>query len=146
MRLVTSMMTTKEMLDNDVENVVKIFRSKFNNRIEAQKFKYDDRRYYEVDIDIFEISFSKEKIYDNINNLISIYEEILVTISSEIDFIVANDDTDSEILRYEKDKNDIKDFGLFVTKRKISCAKPYYSSEICSAYVNLTYVSFGVYY
>lgn len=146
MRLVTSMMTTQEMSDADIAKAAKIFQGRFNNRLETQKYKYDDRKYFEVDIDVFEVDFSKENIYDDINKLISAYEEIMNTVSLQIDFISANDDTDTEITRYENDKNDIKDFGLFVTKREIPDVKPYYSSKNCYAYVNLTHVSFGVYY
>ena len=70
----------------------------------------------------------------------------MISLSLEIDFIAANDDTDTEIIRYEKNQNDIKSFGLFVTKRNIPDIIPYYSSKTCNAYVNLTHVSFGIYY
>jgi hypothetical protein len=92
-----------------------------------------------------DVKFTKETLYDGINQLILAYEEILNTLPLQIDFIAANDDTETEVLRYEKNINDIKDFGLFLTTRTIPNLKPYYSSEICSAYVNLTHVSFGVY-
>ncbi|MNW17279.1 hypothetical protein D3C71_2164090 [compost metagenome] len=67
------------------------------------------------------------------------------TLTLQIDFIAGNDDTDSAIIIYEQDNEDIKNFGLFVTNRTIPNIQPYYSSQICNAYVNLTHVSFGVY-
>ncbi|HBV68411.1 MAG TPA: hypothetical protein DEF04_09645 [Clostridiales bacterium] len=146
MTFVTSMMTTKELSDDDIEKTVKIITSKFNNTVKISKYNYDDRQYYEVDIDLLDVDFSKESIYHDINKLISAYEEIMDAVSLEIDFIAANDDTDTEILRYENNANDIKDFGLFVTNRNIPNIRPYYSSKICNAYVNLTHVSFGAYF
>lgn len=146
MRLVTTMMTTKEMPDYDVKKAMQIISRKFNYKVTSSKHNYGDRRYFEADIDLMDVEFSKETLYDEINKLISACEEIMNTIPMQIDFIAANDDTETEIARYEKDLNDVKDFGLFVTKRTIPNLKPYYSSKTCNAYVNLTYVSFGVYH
>jgi hypothetical protein len=146
MRLVTTMMTTKEMTDYDVQQAEQIISRRFNNKVKSSKHNFGDRRYFETDLDILGVEFTKETLYDGINRLISAYEEIMNTIPIQIDFISANDDTETEIARYEKDTNDVRDFGLFVTKRAIPNLKPYYSSKNCNAYVNLTYVSFGVYY
>ena len=146
MRLVTTMMTTKEIPDYDVQKAVQVISRKFNYKVTSSKHNFGDRRYFETDIDILDIEFTKENLYDGINRLISACEEIMNTIPMQIDFIAANDDTETEIAKYEKDTNDVKDFGLFVTKRLIPNLKPYYSSKNCNAYVNLTYVSFGVYY
>lgn len=145
MRLVTSMLTKKELERENIETAVKILQTRFQNRAEVQKFKYDDRKYFETDIDLFDVVFSEEQIYEDINKLISAYEEIMCIISMDIDFIAANDDTETEIQKYEKDENDIRDFGLFVTKRKIPGIEPYLCSTICNAYLNLKYVSFGIY-
>ncbi|KEQ21983.1 hypothetical protein [Paenibacillus tyrfis] len=146
MRLVTTMMTTEELSDSDISKATNILLSRFKNKFEIYKYNYDGRKYREVDIDLFDVVFSKEKIYDEIDNLISAYEEIMNTIPIQIDFIAGNDDTDSAVIKYEQDIQDIKDFGLFVTKRTIPNIQPYYSSQICNAYVNLTHVSFGIYY
>ncbi|MCM3702486.1 hypothetical protein [Paenibacillus macerans] len=146
MRLVTTMMTTEEMSDSDISKATEILLSQFNKKYEINKYYYDDRKFREVDIDLFDVVFSREKIYDDIDKLISAYEEILKTVSLQIDFIAGNDDTDSAVIKYEQNNEDIKDFGLFVTKRTIPNLHPYYSSQICNAYVNLTHVSFGVYY
>lgn len=146
MRLVTTMMTTKEIPDYHVQKTVQIISHKFNYKVTSSKHNFGDRRYFETDVDILDIEFTKENLYDGINRLISAYEEIINTIPMQIDFIAANDDTETEIAKYEKDTNDVKDFGLFVTKRLIPNLKPYYSSKNCNVYVNLTYVSFGVYY
>jgi hypothetical protein len=145
MRLVTSMMTTEEMLEGDISKATEIILSNFKSEFEIYKDSYNDRKYHEVDIDLFNVFFSKERIHDDIDKLISAYEEIMKTLSLQIDFIAGNDDTDSAIIIYEQDNEDIKNFGLFVTNRTIPNIQPYYSSQICNAYVNLTHVSFGVY-
>lgn len=146
MILVTTMMTTREIEDNFVQKAVQIITNKMGYSAKSSKHNYGDRRYFETDIDLQDIEFTKETLHDGIHQLISAYEEILSIVPFQIDFITANDDTDSFILRYEKDINDVKDFGLFVTKRTIPGLKPYYSSKNCNAYLNLTHVSFGVYY
>lgn len=146
MRLVTTMMTKEKLSDDKISDAINILQKEFKNRYEIYKYKYDDSKYYETDIDLFDVIFTKHDIYTNISKLISCYENIMHKISVDIDFIAANDDTHNEVLRYEKNSNDIKDFGLFVTKREIPNAVPYYSSKNCNAYVNLTHVSFGVYY
>lgn len=145
MRLVTSMMTSKEMMESDIKKAVAIFEQMYNCKISYSKFKYDDRKFYETDIDLVDIVFSKSTLSAEIKKLISLYEQIMEELSMDIDFITANDDTETEIMKYENDINDVKNFGLFVTKRTISNLEPYYSSLECNAYVNLTYVSFGVY-
>jgi hypothetical protein len=146
MRLVTTMMTAEEMSDSDISKATDILLSQFNKKYEINKYYYDDSKYREVDIDLFDVAFSRERIYDDIDKLISAYEEILKTVSNQIDFIAGNDDTHSAVIKYEQNNEDIKDFGLFVTRRTIPNLQPYYSSQICNAYVNLTHVSFGVYY
>jgi hypothetical protein len=146
MRLVTTMMTTNEMEDYDIQRAMQIISCRFNCKASSSKHNYGDRKYFEVDIDLLNVEFTHETLYDGINKLISAYEEIMKTTPIQIDFIAANDDTEIEIAKYEKDINDVKDFGLFVTNRKIPNLKPYYTSNICNAYVNLTHVSFGIYY
>lgn len=145
MKLVTTMMTTKEIPDNDVQKAKNILSKKLGYMATSSKHNYGDRKYFEADIDLINVEFTKNTLYDGINKLIAAYEEILSKIPIQIDFIAANDDTEIEIAKYEKDTDDVKNFGLFVTKRTIPNLKPYYSSEKCNAYVNLTYVSFGVY-
>lgn len=145
MTLVTSMMTAKELADSDIIKASKIIEKALGFKTRVQKYKFDNRKYYEVDIDLLDVSFAKQSLYLKIDKLISAYERIIETVSAEIEFIAANDDTETEILRYERDRNDVFDFGLFVAKRRISGAKPYYSSRHCHAYLNLTHVSFGVY-
>jgi len=146
MVLVTTMMTTREMTDNEVDQALKIIANKMGKTAKSSKHNYGDRIYFETDIDLIDVEFTKKTLQEGIHQLIFAYEEILETLPIQIDFIAANDDTETEILRYEKDINDVRDFGLFVTKRTIPGIEPYYFSEICNAYVNLTHVSFGVYY
>jgi len=145
MILVTTMMTNREMTDNEVQQAIEIITCKMGNTAKSSKYKYSDRRYFEVDIDLLDVEFTKETLHIGLSRMISAYEEILKALPLEIDFIAANDDTETEILRYEGDINDVKDFGLFVTKRTVPNLMPYYTSKSCNAYVNLTHVSFGVY-
>ncbi|MBP1999094.1 hypothetical protein J2Z69_000113 [Paenibacillus shirakamiensis] len=145
MRLVTTMMTETEMSDSDISKATDILRSQFNKKYEIQSFYYDDSKYREFDNDLFDVDFSSERIYDDIDKLIFAYEEILKTVSHEIDFIAGNDDTHFAVVSYEQNNENIENFGSFVTRRIIPKLQPYYSSQICNAYVNLTHVSFGVY-
>ena len=146
MILVTSMMTITELSDGDVQKALEIISKKLNYKAISSKHHYNDRRYFEVDIDLLDVKFTSDTLYEGIDNLISAYEEILNATQIQIDFIAANDDTETEISRYEKDTNDVRDFGLFVTRRVIPNLEPYYSSKTCNAYLNLTHVSFGVYF
>lgn len=145
MRLVTSMMTTTEMTDDEINKAVEIFLSEFQTDYKSYKYNYDDNKYCEVDIDLLDVTFTKDTMDKDLHKLIVIYEKIMKLLPQEIDFIASNDDTSTEVLKYEKDNTDIKNFGLFVTNRKIPEIEPYYTSEICNAYVNLDHVSFGVY-
>lgn len=145
MRLVISMLTLQKISDKNKNDILNILIDNYNYKMEIYTFNYDDRVFHEVDIDIFNIHFKKKKLYTELNKLINICENILINISNEIDFIISNDDTDAMILCYEKDINDIGDFGLFITKRIVPNLKPYYSSDICNAYVNLKHTSFGIY-
>ena len=143
MRLVTSILSLLELNNYEVSRAQKSMQEMFSNKIEVQRYKYDDRMYYEVDIDLLDVEFCKENIDDELYKLIRVYEDIINIVSVDLDIICANDDTETEIMKYEKDKNNIKDFGLFITKRKIPGVDPYYTSDICNAYVNFEYVSFG---
>ena len=146
MRLVTSMLTNHELSDDQIAKAVSIITDAFNYRYEVFKFGlYEDRDFFDVDIDLYDVLFTRNTLYDQLNKLISVYEKILQELMVDIDFIAANDDTEGEVQIYSKDRNDIKDFGLFVTKRKIPNVIPYYVSKTCNAYVNLKHVSFGVY-
>ena len=144
MRLINSIMSIQELSENDICKISKIFRQKYTNTLEIQKFKYDDRKYYEVDFDLINIKFQIQKIQDELNKLIACYEKIFQVVHTDIDIIAANDDTETEILKYEQDHNDIKSFGLFATTRVIPNIRPYYSSDICNVYLNFENVSFGV--
>ena len=144
MRLVNSFMTIEEMNNEDVNLIIQIIKDKYPNNLEVQKYKFEKRKYFETDFDLIDFNFIQEKIYEEIDGLISMYEEIKKSISCEIDIIVANDDTETEILKYEKDMNNVESFGLFVTSRVIPNIKPYYSSNICNVYLNFKFVSFGV--
>lgn len=140
------MMTREEIADDYLQKAADILEQSFKYRTEISKHRYEDRQYFEADIDLLNVEFTRDTLHSGLERLIYAYEQIMSFVPMQIDFIAANDDTETEISRYEKDINDVKDFGLFVTSRTIPKLQAYYSSDICTAYVNLTHVSFGVYY
>ena len=145
MKLVASIMTKEEMAEHDVQTAINILTETFHCKAKATKYKYQERKYYETDIDLLNVQFTKKSLYSDLDKLVLAFEEILGKIPQQMEIIIANDDTETEITQYEKDQNNIKDFGLFITGRIIPDIQPYYSSETCNAYLNLTYVSFGIY-
>ena len=138
-------MTKEEIPDSVIELATKILEESFNKKHKIYRFKFDENQYFETDIDLFDVCFTKKNLHENIKKLILCYEHIMRSVSIEIDFISANDDTNDEVSTYEQNQSDIGNFGLFVTSRVIPEIAPYYSSTTCNAYVNLLYVSFGVY-
>ncbi|KZE12602.1 MULTISPECIES: hypothetical protein [Priestia] len=144
MRLVNTLLSEHELKKEDIEVICNIFKKQYDENIEVNSYKYDDRKYYETDFDIIDVEFLKENIYVEIDKLIKIHEKIIQLVNQNVEIIVANDDTDTEIQIFEKNCNDISGFGLFITSRKILELEPYYTSDICKAYLNFENVSFGV--
>ncbi|MED3958633.1 hypothetical protein P4629_05645 [Priestia aryabhattai] len=144
MRLVNTLLSEHELKKEDIEVICNIFKKQYDENIEVNSYKYDDRKYYETDFDIIDVEFLKENIYIEIDKLIKIHEKIIQLVNHNVEIIVANDDTDTEIQIFEKNCNDISGFGLFITSRKILELEPYYTSDICNAYLNFENVSFGV--
>lgn len=144
MRLVNTLLSEHELKKEDIEVICNIFKKQYDENIEVNSYKYDDRKYYETDFDIIDVEFLKENIYREIDKLIKIHEKIIQLVNQNVEIIVANDDTDTEIQIFEKNCNDISGFGLFITSRKILELEPYYTSDICNAYLNFENVSFGV--
>ncbi|MCR6095419.1 hypothetical protein HXA31_11600 [Salipaludibacillus agaradhaerens] len=130
MRLVNTYLSKHELKKEDIEVICNIFKKQYDENIEVNSYKYDDRKYYETDFDIIDIEFLKEKIYIEIDKLIKIHEKIIQSVNQEVEIIVANDDTDTEIQVIENNCNDISGFGLFITSRKIQHLEPYYTSDI----------------
>lgn len=145
MNLVITIMTKEILEQNQIDNVTKILCDFFNAHAKIFIFNNHDSQYYETDIDLYDINFSQAECMKEIDSLIAVLENILSTISINADIIVANDDTTVEVIKYEKDYNDIADFGLFVTKRVIPGVVPYRVSMPYYAYVNLRHVAFGNY-
>lgn len=141
MRLVITLMTARKISNENREKIEKIFSDEFSSRHKI--FEYQEESFFELDIDLLEVNFSKETIYDSINILINICEKILTDIQDGIDFIIANDDTSTEVDKYVKDWNDVKDFGLYITPRLIPNLRPFRDSQISKAYLNFEYTSFG---
>ncbi|MED4390459.1 hypothetical protein C1N83_25945 [Priestia aryabhattai] len=144
MRLVNTLLSEHELKKEDIEVICNIFKKQYDENIEVNSYKYDDRKYYETDFDIIDVEFLKGNIYIEIDKLIKIHEKIIQLVNQNVEIIVANDDTDTEIQIFEKNCNDISGFGLFITSRKILELEPYYTSDICNAYLNFENVSFGV--
>lgn len=144
MRLVNTYLSLQELKKPAIEVIYNLLMEQYTKKAEVNRYKYDDRKYYETDFDLIEIEFHKENIYKEIDKLIKVHEKAIHTIEQNVEIIVANDDTDTEIQIFEGNCNDVSGFGLFITKRKIQELKPYYSSDICNAYLNFDNVSFGV--
>ena len=143
MRLVTSIMTIEKLEKEERAKILEIFRKEYSNKAETFMYDYEENKFHEYDVDLLDIEFSKDTIYEDINKLIMVYEKIIDIVPFSVDFIAGNDDTGSAVDIYEKDWCDIESFGLFVTTRDIKGISPYYSSKICNAYLNFEYVSFG---
>lgn len=139
-------MSTVEIGKDEINEISNIFSQRYTHHLEIQKYKYAERKYFEIDFDLIDFNFTRDSIYKEINELILVYEEIFKAVTPKIEIIAANDDTETEILKYEEDRNNIESFGLFVTNRAIPNIKPYYSSNICNVYLNFEFVSFGVMY
>lgn len=144
MRVVNTYLAVNEIKRQDIAIICGLFSKEYAENIEVNSYKYEDRKYFETDFDIIDVEFKKENIYKEIDKLINIHERAIQLINQDVDIIVANDDTDAEIQLFEKNCNDISGFGLFITKREIEEIKPYYTSDICNAYLNFENVSFGV--
>lgn len=144
MRLVNTYLSVEELKKQDIAIIRHLFTSNYAENIEVNSYKYEDRKYFETDFDIIDVEFHNENIYKEIDKLINIHEQAIQLINQDVEIIVANDDTDTEIQLLEKNCHDISGFGLFITKRKIDKIKPYYTSGICNVYLNFENVSFGV--
>ncbi|MFJ5562486.1 hypothetical protein [Lysinibacillus xylanilyticus] len=146
MRLVNTYLSEQEFKKQEIEVICNLFKKQYTEEIEVNSYKYDDRKYYETDFDLIDIEFYVDNIYKEIDKLIKVHKKAIQSINQNVEIIVANDDTDTEIQVFENDCNEVSGFGLFITKRKIQELEPYYISDICNAYLNLENVSFGVIY
>lgn len=145
MRLVNTFMSKKKLTDIEIELIRESLIKEYCKKLTTHIF--DNRGdFFEVDFDLYNIVFKKRRIYKDINRLIKTHERILEKLHTDVDIIVANDDTETEVVRYENDMNDISKFGLFITKRDVPDIEPYYSSTLCNAYLNFECVSFDVFY
>ena len=140
MRLVITLMTKEKIAEENRTRIEQILSEKMASKSET--FDYQEEKFFELDIDLLKVEFSKETIYEDIDRLINSCEQILSDIQSDIDFIIANDDTSTEVDKYVKNWHDIDTFGLFITQRVIPNTQPYYHSQVCNAYLNFDYVSF----
>lgn len=144
-RLVISMMTAERLSDHAVATVLEVIGRRFTERREVHRFEYAEWPYSELSVDLFDVASSAELLDALLGTVIGVCEQILVEVGVPIDFIIESDDNYAAVERYEKDWNDVGNVGLFVTPRVVPGLTPYFSSEVCRAYVNLEHVSFGVY-
>ena len=56
-------MSKEEINQTDLAKISKIISQHYGNKYEIQKFKYEDRKYNEVDVDLFDVNFSEESIF-----------------------------------------------------------------------------------
>lgn len=141
MRLVITMMSKQAFSSLEKKEINDLLITNMNSNSEV--FNYSEGDFFEVDIDLMDVEFQKETIYSHMDKVISLCEFIIKEVRADIDFIIANDDTATEVEKYVGDWNNVRDFGLFITSRSIPNLSTYYSSEICNAYLNFEHVSFG---
>jgi hypothetical protein len=143
MRLVITFLSKKQFTIRDISQSLVIIERYFKVPNEHYLFTYPD--FYELDIDLFGIDFTRETINDDLLQVINVCETILSKVRDNIEFIIADSDTNTFVNDYEKDKDNISRIGLFITTRYISDIEPFYSSNKCNAYVNLASTSFDLY-
>lgn len=144
MRLVNSVLSRDPLNEKEIYLIEYELKKEYSLDVKVQSYKYEDRQFFETDFDIIDIAFTIESIHEDLNRLIMVYSKIIPNIEKSFDVIIANDDTESEIIQYEGNSNNVSSFGLFITSRIIQGIQPYYKSEICNAYLNFANVSFDV--
>ena len=99
MRLVTTMMTSEGLSDDIIEYAAASLYNLYKSCYKIYKFgryKYDNQKFFEIDIDLFDVVFKKQDLEENLMKLILCYEKIMRNSSVSIDFISADDDTNIE--------------------------------------------------
>ncbi|TDW14694.1 hypothetical protein EDD63_1344 [Breznakia blatticola] len=115
------------------------------NEINYSQYNYNDRNHKELDFDITEIYFNKDKIDEEISLLIKAIKEIFCILESDCEIIGGFNDTENAIMQYEKDKeNNYMNWGLFATKNPISKSNVYYEKDGLYIYHSFKYDSMGV--
>ena len=116
-----------------------------NNPIEFQEYSYDDREYKEVDFDIKNITFHKEKIFEEIDLLIEAIVCIFDSVDISIEVIGGYNDTESAITRYENNREtSYKSFNLFATKDTNLKSQPYKKINGIYVYQSFEHDGMGV--
>ncbi len=116
MRLVNSYLSGAEFSNGEIEKIKELIQSEYSEKIDVQSYKYNDRKNFEVDVDILDIQFSKNRIKEDILRLIKTHEKVLNQIEKDITIIIANDDTDSEILLFEQSHENIPKMIYVINK------------------------------
>ena len=144
MRLVITFLSTKA-LDKRVKSSIAQYYKALYSDVNEFSFDYKDRKYHEYDIDLIGIMLDENNLQNELDTMALQNICICKKLGIMVDVIISSDDTEREVLIYEKDHNDISSFGLFITKRIIPNIE--YKRKIYDYYVfqNLDYTSFGVY-
>ncbi|WP_077954938.1 hypothetical protein [Listeria monocytogenes] len=66
MRLVTSIMTSHKLTEEEKIKIMKMFSSVYPHKMETFTYDYEENKYHEFDIDLFDVGFTKETIYQDI--------------------------------------------------------------------------------
>lgn len=124
MRLVNTYLSEHKLKKEEIKVIYNIFKKQYIEEIEVNSYKYDDRKYYETDFDVIDIEFLKGNIYKEINKLIKIHEKVIQSVNQNVEIIVANDDTDSEIQVFEKILTMYQDLDCLLLREKFKNLSP----------------------
>jgi|GEM_PF-1397519 len=143
---ILSVLSKKEFNTEDIERIREKIQFLYpDNQVTYSSYNYPDRKYKELDFDIQNIIFHKEKIDCEINRLIQAVVIILNTFDIDCDVIGGYNDTENAILQYEKNRElNYKNFGLFGTKKLIPNSVHYYKLNDITIYQNFEFDSMGV--
>lgn len=131
-------------------DVVKRVREKIQllypqNKVTYSQYNYHNRKYKELDFDIHDIMFHKDKIDCEIDRLIQAIVIILNTFDIDCEVIGGYNDTENAILQYEENREkNYKKFGLFGTKNFIPAPAHYYRLNDITIYQSFEFDSMGV--
>jgi len=143
---ILSVLSKSEFESNIIEDIKKQIQSLYpENRIEHTCWNFQAREHKELDFDIQDIEFNKERIHEEIDKLIKAILIIFENFSIDCDIIGGYNDTESWIVKYEEDREVyFRQFGLFGTRNPIPNYEPYCVRNRVTIYQNFEFDSMGV--
>lgn len=144
MTLVITFLSSKALDVHEKTRIAEYYKEIYAN-VKVFSFDYKNRKYHEYDIDLIDIQFDKANLHKELDEVIFQTVSICKELKIDVDVIIANDDTETEVLEYEKDKDNVSSFGLFITKRVIPDVKFKSIADDYYIFQNLSYTSFGVF-